>query len=160
MELKGNHSLIKEYLLEVTRQSGLGNLHTAMSWVSLIRPEILSHFAKEETRLTDIIAKEPRSIDREKVMDLLREHKELARFMTVKLPYLTELNPTGAKEEFDEFVVKLKRQMEEEEAEAFPEVYAAGLTQAKRKLSGEIAPTLQISRSSSMRGSRNVQRTR
>lgn len=143
MRLGSDHGLFREYLLEAERQSSLGNLYTAMSWVSLIRPKILKHFATEEERLTTIMSQGGETLGREKLSELLRQHRKLSKFLTVKLPYLVNLNPGGAKEEFDDFVHRLKRQMEAEEQLAFPLVRAAGLVRARSRFATEATPDLQ-----------------
>jgi iron-sulfur cluster repair protein YtfE (RIC family) len=96
-----------------------GNLKVAASILQSISQQILRHAVEEEARIIQVIAENAKP-ELERNAEVMRYHRRIEEFLQDKLPHLSELAPSRAKEEVRDFALELKNHQKEEEEISFP----------------------------------------
>jgi DNA primase len=117
--LKREHRELRPKLDRVLELSESGNLRVAESILQSISQEVLRHAVEEEARIIQVIADESKS-DLERSAEVMRHHRRIEEFFQDKLPHLSELPPSRAKQEVKDFVLELRKHHKEEEEISFP----------------------------------------
>lgn len=117
--LKREHREFRPKLDHVLELSEGGNLRVAESILQSISQEILRHAVEEEARIIQVIADESKS-DLERSAEVMRHHRRIEEFLQEKVPHLSELPPSKAKQEIKDFVLELRKHHKEEEEISFP----------------------------------------
>jgi hypothetical protein len=117
--LEREHRELDSKLARVLELSESGNLRVAESTLLSISQEILRHEVEEEARIIRAIADNSRD-DLERSAEVTQYHRRVDEFLKEKLPHLSELPPSRAKQEIKDFVLELKKHHKEEEEITFP----------------------------------------
>jgi len=117
--LEREHRELDPKLDHILELSESGNLRVAESTLISISQEILRHAVEEEARIIQVIADKSKS-DLERSAEVMRHHRRIEEFLQEKLPHLSELPPSKAKQEIKDFVLELKKHHKEEEEISFP----------------------------------------
>jgi hypothetical protein len=117
--LEREHRELDSKLDHVLELSESGNLRVAESTLLSISQEILRHSVEEEARIIQVIADNSKA-DLERSAEIMRHHRRIEEFLQGKLPHLSEMPPSRAKQEIKDFVLELKKHHNEEEEISFP----------------------------------------
>jgi len=117
--LEREHRELDSKLAHVLELSESGNLRVAESTLLSISQEILRHAVEEEARIIRVIADNSKD-DLESSAEVMQYHRRIEEFLKDKLPHLSELSPSRAKQEIKDFVLELQKHHKEEEEVTFP----------------------------------------
>ena len=117
--LEREHRELIPKLDRVLELSESGNLRVAESTLLSISQEILRHAVEEEARIIQVIADKAKG-NLERSAEVMRHHRRIEEFLQEKLPHLSELPPSRAKQEIKDFVLELRKHHKEEEEISFP----------------------------------------
>jgi iron-sulfur cluster repair protein YtfE (RIC family) len=117
--LEREHRELAPKLDRAVELADSGNLKVAESVLESISEQILRHAVEEEARIIQIIADNAKP-ELEESAEIMRYHRRIEEFLKDKLPHLSELPPSRAKEEVRDFTSELKKHQKEEEEISFP----------------------------------------
>lgn len=117
--LEREHRELAPKLDHVMELADAGNLKVAESILLSISQQILRHAVEEEARIIQVIADNAKP-ELEKNAEVMRQHRRIEEFLNEKLPHITELPPSRARQEIKDFATELKQHHKEEEDISFP----------------------------------------
>lgn len=117
--LEREHHELAPKLARVVELADSGNLQVARSMLLSLSQQILRHAVEEEARIIQVIADNAKP-ELERNAEVMRHHRRIEEFIQEKLPHLSELPPSIAKQEIKDFAVELKKHHKEEEEISFP----------------------------------------
>jgi hypothetical protein len=117
--LEREHRELAPKLDRIVELADEGNLKVAESILNSISQQILRHAVEEEARIIQVIADNAKP-ELERNAEVMRHHRRIEEFLEDKLPHLSELPPSTAKREIEDFAVELKKHHKEEEEISFP----------------------------------------
>ena len=118
------HEEIKAILSEVAELAEKGKLKVSISLLNATSPLILRSAVEEEARVMRVVMQKNKSRAQRSVA-IEREHRDIADFLTHKLPELSSMPPDEARRSIISFVRLTRRHLREEEEVPFSIAAAA-----------------------------------